>query len=432
MKYYCIGIKGSGMAALACILYDLGNEVLGYDDNQDQKYTQIGLDKRKIIINGNIELSKETIVTYSKAISSEHPELIRVKKMGLKIIEYSVLMGEISKQFWTIGISGTHGKTTTTTMISHIINKAYGCNYFIGDGQGYAKSDNKYFVMESDEFNKHFINYYPKLSIVTNIELEHMECYENLEDIIHNFNIFINNNKSTVIACGDNENVLKLKSNNKIIYYGFNSNNDYLIKDIMLNEFGSSFNLYYQDSLVGKYQIPLYGKHMVLDTVAAIIVGKLLNINDEVIQKELSTFKNAKRRLEITEVNNSIIVDDYAHHPTEIAVTINSIRQKYPSKKIIAIFKPNTYSRTKDFYKEFAESLNLADTCYLTEIDCNREKPDEYPEITSKLILDRLNNGHMLKNMKELLKYNDNVYLFMSCASIENIKSELIDLLSKY
>lgn len=436
MKYYCIGIKGSGMSALANLLHDLGNEVFGYDDVKDFKYTEHGLKDRniKIYYDNSHDIDEDTIVTYSKAFKEDHPEIVRVHELGLEVMEYNEVMGEITKMFKTISVCGTHGKTTTTTMISKIIDEVYGCNYFIGDGTGNIKKGNEYFAIESDEFNRHFLKYSPKISIITNIELEHTECYKDIEDIISTFESFANNNTSDlVIACGDNENIRKIDFNKDVIFYGFNEDNDVVIKNLELTSDGSSFDLYKDNEFIYRFNIPLYGKHMVLNSAASIILGMHIGIDVEKIESVLHGFQNAKRRFAITEVKDTIIIDDYAHHPTEIGVTIEGIRQKYPEKKLAVVFKPNTYSRTKDFYENFAKCLNKADKCYLTEIDCNREKQSEYPGVSSKLIFDLLDNGEMISDdtIDKLLEFKNEVIAFMSCASIEHMKEKLIDLLNE-
>ena len=172
---------------------------------------------------------------------------------------------------------------------------------------------------------------------------------------------------------------------------------------------------------------------MILNTLAAIAICNLQGVNKDTINQHLQTFTNAKRRFAEEVVNGTIIIDDYAHHPTEIKATIEAARQKYPNKKIIAVFKPNTYSRTEKFYKEFADSLNIADKAYLTEIDCNREKKEDYSNVTSKVILNLLKNGEMIstEQMDKLLKHKDDVICFMSCASIEHMKEEYKKLLLK-
>ena len=198
-----------------------------------------------------------------------------------------------------------------------------------------------------------------------------------------------------------------------------------------LTNTGSNFDLYKNDKKYGSFTVPLYGKHMVLDVTASIIVCKNLGIEEEKINELLKTFHNAKRRFAEEKVGNTIIIDDYAHHPTEINATLEAAKQKYPDKKIVAVFKPNTYSRTKDFTNEFIEVLSKADKTFLTEIDSDREKQEDYPGVSSKMITDKIKNSEIISEdeMKRLLEYKDDVICFMSCASvshlIENLKKEL-------
>ena len=426
MKYYCLGIKGAGMATLANILYDLGNEVVGYDDAVDYKFTQEGLDKRgiKIYSDNTHPLDKDMIVTHSVALKADHKEIIRAKENGLQIKKYNEILGDITNMFETICVSGTHGKTTTSTMISQILDQVYKVNYFIGDGTGHAIKDNKIFVIESDEFNRHFLAYHPAYTVITNIELEHTEIYKDIEDIRNTFESFANKTKNVVVACGDNDNIRMLKIKPETIYYGFKENNDVYAKNIILNDNGSEFDLVYNGEVVGHFTLPLFGNHMVLNAISAIIICHLEGLSFDKINELLSKFHNAKRRFAIEELKDNIIIDDYAHHPTEIKVTLEAARQKYPNKKLIAIFKPNTYSRTERFYKEFADALNVADKVYLTEIDCNREKSEDYGNVTSKVIFDLLKNAEMVseETTNIMTKEHNAVMCFMSCASISHLK----------
>ena len=433
MKYYCLGIKGTGMSTLAQILYDLGNEVSGYDDAKDHKFTEEGLEKRgiKIYYDQCHELDKDTIVTYSVACPIDHKELVRARELGLTIKKYNEIVGEITNLFSTISVSGTHGKTTTTSIIRHILENSIGCNYFVGSGDGMVSKENKYFVIESDEFNRHFLAYHPTYTIITNIEAEHLECYKDIDDIRNTFEEFASKTKEEIIACGDNQEVRKINYTKKVTFYGFNDNNDIVIKNLKLDNLGSSFELYLNNELYGSFSIPLYGKHMVLDATAAIILCKNIGIDEKVIEKSLKTFKNAKRRFAIEEVNGTTIIDDYAHHPTEIKVTLEAVKQKYPDKELTVIFKPNTYSRTKDFTNEFVDALSVADKVFLTEIESNREKQEDYPNVTSHLITDKIKNSEIIdeKDTEIIKKYKDTVICIMSCASvshlIDNIKETL-------
>lgn len=413
------------MSTLAQILYDLGNEVSGYDDARGHKFTQDGLEKRGIPIyyDHDHEIDKDTIVTYSVAFKEDHEEMQRVKKLGLKIKKYAEIMGDVIDMFDTIGVSGTHGKTTTSSIIRHLLENTFGCNYFIGAGDGHATKDNKYFVVESDEFNRHFTYYHPTYSIITNIEAEHLECYKDIDDIRNTFEIFANQTKKLVVANGDNEEVRKINYKTKVMFYGFNDNNDIVIKNMQLLETGSVFDLYINNELYGHFDIPLYGTHMVDNAAAAITIVKELGLEKDTIHNLLETFHNAKRRFAEEKINDCIIIDDYAHHPTEIKATLEAVKQKYPNKRLVVVFKPNTYSRTKDFKDEFIDAFSLADKTYLTEIDCNRERQEDYPGITSHIIVDNLKNGDMisLETIDKLKDETSSVVCFLSCAYVDNL-----------
>ena len=434
MKYYCIGIKGSGMATLAEILFDLGNEVTGYDDYKPYKFTEEGLNDRniKIYYDNTHEIDEDTIVTYSKAFSENHPEIKRVKEMNLKIIPYNELLGDLSKRFKTIGVSGTHGKTTTSTMLSHVLNNTKGCNYFIGDGTGYADQNNELFVLESCEYQKHLLSYSPYYAIVTNIELEHTECYKDIDEIIYTFETFANK-ANTVIACGDDLNVRKMNINKEIIYYGFNDNNNVVCKDLELNQNGSSFDVYINGDLYNHFDIPVFGKHMVLDALACISICYLEDVRKNLVHDYLKTFENAKRRFKVKKHGDIVTIDDYAHHPTELEVTISSARQKYPDKEIVAIFLPNTYSRTEALMDDFIKALKTADKAYVMDIHCDRENKEDYPGVTSDTIIKNVPNAEKISidTVDKLLKHKNAAICFMSCTNIYEILNAYEKLIEK-
>lgn len=434
MKYYCIGIKGTGMSTLAQILFDLGNDVSGYDDAIGHKFTQKGLEERDIHIyyNQDHDIPSNTIVTYSAAFSEDHPEIQRVRKLGLKIRKYNELVGDVIDLFTSIGVSGTHGKTTTSSLIRHVLENTVGCNYFIGAGDGYAREENKYFVVESDEFNRHFTAYHPAYSIITNIEKEHMECYKDIDDIRNTFEIFANQTKNLVIVNGDNPELRKINYQTKVLTYGFGFNNDVVIKNIKLEEEGSRFDIFIKDEFYGSFEIPLYGKHMVQNATAAIILCKELGIPKDKIYELLLSFKNAKRRFSIENVGKTTIIDDYAHHPTEIKATLDAVRQKYPNRRLVVVFKPNTYSRTKDFKNEFIDALNTADKAFVTDIDCNRENPSDYPGVSSKIIIEGLNDGDIISesSINKLENELESVICFMGCAYVDGLIASLKELIN--
>lgn len=434
-KYYLVGIKGSGMSSLAVILNDLGHQVVGYDDDSKPKYTEELLKKNNIPIyyNSGYILTDETVI-YSPAFKLEHPELMRAKKKGLNILIYNKMLGELTKIFNTTAICGCHGKTTTTALLSQTINQLSNypkTNYLIGDGTGYADPNNKDFVIEACEYQRHFLDYYPNNTIITNIELDHVDYYNDLNDIISAYQSFVNQTKDLVIACGDDNNIKKLNFKHKVIYYGFNDNNDVIAKNINLTETGSTFDCYINNEFIHSFELKIFGKHMILNALAVISLLIEKNVNPDEIATAINLFQGAKRRFTVHNFDKIITINDYAHHHTEIKVTIDSARQKYPDKEIVAIYLPNTYSRTKDFYHEEALALNLADKVYLMDIKADREFQSDYPQISSDLILNELNNGEKisLDTVEKLLIHNNSVLIFMSCTSIYQILEKYEDLL---
>lgn len=433
MKYYCIGIKGAGMSTLANILHDLGHEVSGYDDSREHKFTMEGLNKRGIPIYYDAhDIDSDTIVTFSKAFREDHKEIQRVKELGLTIKNYNDVVGDITAMFDTVGISGTHGKTTTSFLISHIINNTLGCNYFVGDGTGYANKDNKIFVIESDEYNKHFLAYHPSIAVITNVELDHVECYDGLEDIINTFEKF-GNKSNLVVACGDDKNIRKISFDKKAIYYGFNEENDVIAKNVSLTKEGSNFDVYMNGEFYYHFELPLFGNHMILNALSAIIVCNHYGISKEIIHEHMRTFKGAKRRFKEEVFGDIVTIDDYAHHPTEIKVTIEAAKQKYPDKEVVSIFLPNTYSRTEALMDEFIEVLTLADKAYVMDIHCDRERQEDYPGVSSDALMEKVPNCEKVsvEDVEKLLKHKNSVMCFMSCTNIYVLLDKYKELLNK-
>lgn len=417
MKYFMAGIKGSGMSGLACMLHDLGNEIIGYDDLTYYAVTEPPLRERNIPIYNDVShLDKGMIVINTAAIHEDHKVIKRARELHLTVKGYFEIIGDLTRKYNSICIAGTHGKTTTTALLSRILVNTIGTNYLIGDGTGFIDKKSNNFVIESCEFERHFLNYTPSYAIVTNIELDHVDCYKNVDEIIEVFNEFINKAKNGVIACGDDLNVRKLKAPN-ITYYGFNDDNDVIAKNLVQRSDGTSFDCYIKGEFYGHFDIKLYGKHMILDSLACIYMSYLLGVSKEDILYYLDTFKGAKRRFDEEVVLDSILVDDYAHHPTEIKTVIETARQKYPEKTVVAVLIPYTLSRVKAFYKEFADVIKLADKAFVTEIEPAREKLEDYPGITSKMILDLTPGAEMIsaETIDKLYDYKNSVILFMGC-----------------
>ena len=436
MKYYMAGIKGTGMSALALLLSDLGYDIVGYDDAKEHRFTEDKLIERgiKIYSEPNDELDEETIVIYSPALRLDsHPELIKAKEMGIKIYEYQEMLGKLTKKFKTICISGCHGKTTTTSMLSHIFDNMIGCNYLIGDGQGHGNRTSERFILESCEYRRHFLAYDPEYVIITNIEMDHTDYYKSVDDMILAYQEFANKADKMVIACGDDPYTHMLDVNPQIYYYGLSDDNDIQARDVEYRNDGTSFDVFVEDEYYGHFDLPLFGKHMLLNALAVIAVCHYERLDAREVAKILKTFKGAERRFKETFIGNNVLIDDYAHHPTEVKVTIKGARQKYPDKQIIAVFKAHTFSRVEEFADEFANALNLADKAYVMDINYDREDPNDYPNISANTIIEKLDNGDYIEQgmAEKLLEYDNAVILFMSSKEIYLLEDEYKKLLEE-
>lgn len=440
MRYHFIGIKGSGMSALAMIMADLGNEVQG-SDVAHHLFTEDDLIKKgiKILPFDEVNIESDMVVVIGNAFNESNPEVKKTLEMGIKHYYYYELLRELAFNYESVAIAGCHGKTTTTALISHVFDDIMGANYLIGDGTGHASLINKLFFFEACEYKRHFLYYYPKYIILTNIELDHVDYYKDLDDIKSAYTEFMRQCEKGIIACGDDLNVRSIKVEKKIVYYGFNEDNDFIAKNVELTDIGSAFDVYFKDKLIGHFELPLFGKHMILNSLAVIAFSYICKLNMNEVHDSIKLFKGAKRRFKEKLIGDVITIDDYAHHPTEIKVTLEAVRQKYPNKELVVVFLENTFSRTKKFYKEFANALNIADKAYVTDIFSDREKQEEFPGVSPMLIVNELNNGEHLKigSVKELIDINntsiiepllnhkDSVIVFMGCKEVYDLKEKL-------
>ena len=431
--YHFIGIKGSGMSSLAQIMHNLGYPVQG-SDVANHYFTEIGLKEKGITFftynKDNITSDLEIIV--GNSIKEDHEELIKAKELNLTIHSYQEMVGNLTKETPTIGVSGCHGKTTTTAMLAHVLGNSVGCNYLIGDGTGEANKNNKLFALESCEYQRHFLSYFPKYVIITNIELDHVDYFKDINDVIDAYTEFANKGE-VVIAWGDDPYTRCLMLNSKPLFYGISDNNDVVAKNIEYNNLGSSFDVYINNEYYNHFNVPFCGEHIVLNSLAVITICYLEKIDSDKTSKLLSTFIGAKRRFTETFVNNCVIIDDYAHHPTEINATINSARQKYPDKQLVAVFQPHTFTRTKEFINEYVEVLAKADKSFVLDLHPSREKQEDYPDVTSYNIIDKLDTCDNIKmdEAEKLLPYKDSVILFMGANDLGKIENDFENLIKE-
>lgn len=424
--YHFIGIKGTGMSSLAQIMHSLGYEVQG-SDIEEHLFTEDPLREQgiKILPFNEKNIKEDMIIIKGNAFPETHEEVKKAISLGCKIYTYQEMIGKLTRMFDTIAISGCHGKTTTTSMMAHVLKEIVGCNYLIGDGTGYANKENKYFALEACEYKRHFLEYDPTIAIITNIELDHIDYYKDIDDVISAYQEFASKASKMVIACGDDSYTHTIHVNMPMFFYGLDDDNDIQARDVEYREDGTTFDVFVEDNYYGHFDLPLYGKHMLLNALAVISVCSYERLDAKEVAKALKTFQGAKRRFKETILDDIVMIDDYAHHPTEVRVTIKSARQKYPNKKIVAILKTHTLSRTKEFAQEFADALSLADEAYVMDIGVDR--PEEgYEDVTYQVILDHLKKGkHIdLEHADELLKYKDAVLIFMSSKDIYVLEEE--------
>ena len=422
--FHFIGIKGSGMASLALMLHGLGFEVQG-SDIEEHLFTEDEVRNAGITIlpfDAN-NIKEDMIIVKGNAFKDTHEEVVRANELGLKIYSYQEMLAKLTEKFETITIAGCHGKTTTTSMLSHVLKNITGCNYLIGDGTGYAAKENKYFALEACEWKRHFLAYSPYYAIITNIELDHMDYYKDISDVIDAYQEYANKAEKMIIACGDDPYTHSLEVNPPIFFYGLDDDNDIQARNVEYHDEGTSFDVFVEDNYYGHFDLPLYGKHMLLNSLAVIGVCYYERIDAKEVAKYLKTFEGAKRRFKENVIGDIVTIDDYAHHPTEVKVTIKGARQKYPDKEIVAVLMIHTLSRAKVFAQEFADALNLADKAYITDIYTDR--PEEgYDDVTYLDVMDKTTNcEHIsLEEVDKLLQHKNAVILFMSSIAIYVMK----------
>ena len=427
--YYFIGIKGTGMSALACFLKDLGYEVKG-SDVERHFFTEKGLKERNIEILPYDEknITKDLVIIRGNVIKDDHPEMIKATELDLKVYTYEEMISKLTKMFMTVTVAGCHGKTTTSTMAYQVLNAIKGANCLIGDGTGIAHKENKYFVLEACEYKRHFLSYTPYYAIITNIELDHVDYYKDIDDVIDAFTEYANNAEKMVIACGDDPYTHSLEVSKPIFYYGLDDDNDIIAKDVNYNENGVTFDVFVEDNYYGHFDLPLYGKHMLLDALAVISLCYYERFDAKEVSKILKEFHTARRRFNETIVGTNILIDDYAHHPTELKCTIKSARQKYPNKKLVVIWGPHTYSRTKAFKDDYIEILKTTDKAYIMDIYAAREKQGDIDIDINDIIKAIPNSEHISESETDkLLQYEDSVLLFMSPNDLTGFEQNYIN-----
>lgn len=410
---HIIGIGGIGASGLAKILHYKGEKVQGSDMTKTELTEKLKNFGIEIFYEQNEDnITKDTgLVIYSQAITEENPEYKRAKEYGIPLISYPQALGQLTKEKRTIAVSGTHGKTTTSALIVNLLNSCgIETNFVIGGeiiglgNSGIGKSD--FLVIEACEYKRSFLNYKPEIGVITAIEEDHLDYYKDINDIVSAFKEFSKKIKKngTLIANADDKNIQSVISEykEKILCYGIKSG-DVQAKNIILSEKGNIFDCVYKDKKIGTFKTNLYGLHNVLNSLACISAGIILKIPLESIEKSLKNFPGVDRRFhEIKNIDGITIIDDYGHHPTEIEATLKGLNQKYPQKRLIVIFQPHQYSRTRFLLKDFASSFSLADEVIVPDIYFVRDSEMEKKFINSEILVNEISkNGTKAKYIPE-------------------------------
>ena len=428
-KYHFIGIKGSGMSSLAQIAYDMGHEVQGSDE-ETYFFTQEKLEQRNIPMYGysaeNIKEGFEVIL--GNAFDETHIEYRAAKDLGLKIYTYAQFLGKLLDEIPSIAVTGAHGKTTTSTMVSNIFKHNFVTSYLIGDGTGHGEKNSDYIVAEACEYYRHFLAYHPNYAVVTNIDFDHPDYFNDEHDMFDAFQSFVNQVKDTIVICGDDRLASQLKpSTAKVVTYGFNEGNDYQIKNVKTTSENSEFDVYKNSELLGTFTMAVFGLHDISNATSAIALADICGLSTDEIQQSLGSYHHAERRFTEHKVGTNIVVDDYAHHPSEIKATIDSARRKYSDKQIIAIFQPHTYTRTAKFLNEFAESLLTADKVFLCPIFASVREKEKIVGIED---LQKVTPGSEIIYGEEnfdKLNFDNSVILFMGAGNINKLCNKFVE-----
>jgi UDP-N-acetylmuramate--alanine ligase len=393
-----VGIGGIGMSGIAEVLFNLGYKVTGSDiksneiiENLISKGIKIYIGHRKENVYG------ANVVVYSNAIPKDNIELITARENNIPTIPRAEMLAELMRLKYGIAIAGTHGKTTTTSMAGLVLSyggleptivvggvvKTIKTNAKLGKGE--------FLVAEADESDASFLLLTPTITIVTNIDNDHLDNYGTMEKLKESFIQFMNKVPfyGCTIICNDDDNLFSIsnKITKRVVTYGINRKSDFMADKIKLTPIGSTFQLISYGKKVGELELKVIGKHNVLNALSAVALGMELGIEFNKIKLGLKKFTGAQRRLEIIgKVKNILVIDDYAHHPTEIKTTISAA--KLFKRRIIAIFQPHRYTRTKILYKEFGKAFDEVDEIFLTDIYPAGEK--EIKGVTSELILNSI------------------------------------------
>ncbi|CUH94037.1 UDP-N-acetylmuramate-L-alanine ligase [Propionispora sp. 2/2-37] len=447
-KFHFVGIGGAGMSALAKILLDRGYFISGSDLKHSEVTQKLESAGAKIFCGHeetNIQDAEALVV--SSAIATNNPEVLKAKEIGLPIFHRSDVLAALMEEKQGIAVAGAHGKTTTTSMIAVMLERAQTDPTIVIGGEleyigGNSKQGNgKYLVAEADESDGSFLKFSPVIAVVTNIENDHMDYYKTMDNILQTFTRFLHKlpeQEGIGVLCFDNAYIREIVPNIKRRYisYAVNQPAEYTARNIRVQGAVTYYEVFHHDKEIGTIMLQVPGLHNVSNSLAAVVVGIITGLSFEQVAEGLSFFRGAKRRFQTkARINGVWIVDDYAHHPTEISTTLAAARQTEP-KRLICAFQPHRYSRTKFLCKEFGRAFTAADLLILTDVYAAGEQPipgisgetikEEVESQTGKKVIYIADRSQIARYLNEIVEAGDLV-MTMGAGNIYLTGEELVE-----
>ena len=445
-KIHFVGIGGIGMSGIAGILASDDFDVSGCDLRASAT-TEL-LERRGIRVfvghdRGHVE--RVDLVVYSSAVKGEHPEVLEGRRLGIPVVRRAEMLGEIMRWMRGVAIAGTHGKTTTSAMVSMVLSDAGldptvivgGMLRNLDTNAMLGRSD--LLVVEADEYDRSFLTLHPHIAVITNIESDHLDIYRDLDDIRETFDRFADGLPfyGTVIGCVDDGNVAALLDarTRGIVRYGLGPLSDLRATNLAFSAEGSSYDLLRHGDKLASVRLAVPGQHNVRNSLAAAAVGLELGVAVPEIVAALGRFRGVERRFQLLgECAGALVIDDYAHHPTEIRATLDAARRGYPGRRIVALFQPHLYTRTRDFAADFAAALENADLALVAPIYAAREQPID--GVTASIISDAATSGRLrlidrsheeiAGEIRKLLEPGD-VFIIMGAGDINEVAQLLLE-----
>ena len=449
-KIHFIGIGGIGMSGIAEVLCNLGFQVSGSDIRKSKNTDRLEVAGATIFEGHEAEnVGDAQVVVYTSAAKEDNPEIVFARQRGIPVIPRAEMLAELmTLKAYAVAIAGTHGKTSTTSMVATILNYAGidpttvvgGVVESLGSNAKLGASD--WFVTEADESDRSFLMLYPTIAVVTNIDKEHMESYKGMEDVVQCFTDFVNKVPfyGATIICLDDPNVQLIipRIKRRRVTYGMTAQADVSAHNISYNNsFGSTFTVWKSAEVLGEINLPVPGKHNIYNALAAIAVALELEIPFEKIAESFTDFKNANRRFQFKgEAKGITIVDDYGHHPTEITATLSAAKNGGGGRRTVVVFQPHRFTRTQELMDEFALCFNNADVLYVLDIYAASENPIE--GITAEILTENIKKyGHKnaqyigdidfaAENIVENLRENDLV-ITLGAGTVTRLSDEILE-----